>query len=161
LFMITSGLGTAGFEDGPDAIPPGVDIVDVRDLIDDGGTQDVEPIVRDIDIALKCLEDGRCCIRCQHGISRSNAVAAAVIAAGKGIDYAAALRMVEAAVKRAHPKPGILAACQRALEAWRNSPEQREHEESLEENYLPDCRPSEYVGLDSKMLYWDEEYTPQ
>lgn len=89
---ISPRLGTAPFEEGVGT--SGVVLVDVRNLVDRAGN-DAATIRRHVDAALSALRRGdRVLVCCDHGISRSNAVATAVLASEKGISFDAALATV-------------------------------------------------------------------
>ena len=81
---------------------PGVVVVDVRDLVD--GANEPALIWQKIKTAMAVLKlNDRVVIQCAAGISRSNAIAAAVLAVREGFDYSDALRIVIAKVPRANP----------------------------------------------------------
>lgn len=89
---ITEFLGTAPWEMSPQAGTDG--IVDVR-LLRDGAGNSPELVRRKVAEAAGHLSAGRRVVLCcDHGISRSNAMAAAVLAGHKGIPYSEALRCV-------------------------------------------------------------------
>lgn len=98
---ISPRLGTAPFEEGVGTT--GVALVDVRNLVDRAGN-DAATIRGHVDAALSALRRGeRVLVCCDHGISRSNAVATAVLAAEQGTGFDAALATVLATV----PPPEI------------------------------------------------------
>jgi nucleoside-diphosphate-sugar epimerase len=98
---ISPRLGTAPFEEGVGNA--GVVLVDVRNLVDRAGN-DAATIRGHVDAALSALRRGdRVLVCCDHGISRSNAVATAVLAADLGTSFEAALATVLATA----PSPEI------------------------------------------------------
>ncbi|WP_176693142.1 NAD-dependent epimerase/dehydratase family protein [Arenimonas terrae] len=98
---ISPRLGTAPFEEGVGNA--GVVLVDVRNLVDRAGN-DAATIRGHVDAALSALRRGdRVLVCCDHGISRSNAVATAVLAAEQGTSFDAALITVLATT----PSPEI------------------------------------------------------
>ena len=87
---IINQLGTAPFEE----IKPADEflIADVRDLVDKAGNTP-ETIKEKIEIGTAGLKAGRkVVVCCDHGISRSNAVAAAILNKFEGIAFNEALR---------------------------------------------------------------------
>jgi nucleoside-diphosphate-sugar epimerase len=88
---ITRELGTGARETIDE---PGVDIVDVRHLVDKGGNSE-ETVRSAVAEALKLLAQGsRVVVCCDYGMSRSNSIAAGVLAIHKGISFSDAVREV-------------------------------------------------------------------
>jgi len=95
-WVIEDILGTCAFGD---ETPPGVIIVDVRDLPD--GKADPMQIIRKIRTIIKCLSTGNAIvIRCQAGISRSNSIVVGVLCTMNGKSW----DENEAFVKKAVPQ---------------------------------------------------------
>ncbi len=111
---ITAQLGTAphaGTADVADAL-----IVDVRAMVDRGGNR-VQQLHGYIQAALEGLGSGRrVLICCDHGISRSNAVAAAVLSRHAGVSFDEAVRQVLAATDAAEIRLDVLDAVRAAVE---------------------------------------------
>ncbi|MBU1003189.1 MAG: NAD(P)-dependent oxidoreductase [Proteobacteria bacterium] len=88
---ITERLGTAPFSS---VLPEGAVRVDIRELVDRGGNP-AEELLGRTDAALEALESGwRVLLCCDHGISRSNAMAALVLALAEGLSFSVAVRRV-------------------------------------------------------------------
>lgn len=89
---ISDQLGTAPYDFVKDI--SSISLVDVRDLVDkEGNNSDV--ITSKIDQAIKSLDDGKkTVICCDYGMSRSNSIAAGVIAKREGIHLSEAVRKV-------------------------------------------------------------------
>lgn len=97
---VSHDLGTAPFAEGARCID--VVVVDVRNLLDRAGN-DATTIRTHVDAARIALERGqRVLVCCDHGISRSNAIATAVLASARGISFDTALETVFAAA--GHPE---------------------------------------------------------
>jgi len=109
---ITERLGTARWGD-PEV--GDVRVVDVRDLLDRGGN--ARSVVADrIDAAVRAVrERGRVVICCDHGMSRSNAIAAGVLAKLDGIPFDEAAGRVVRLAGAAHVKTEMLATVRAAL----------------------------------------------
>src|SRR5579872_4507481 len=89
---ITEKLGTAAW--GNFTAPPDAEIVDARDLLDKEGN-DADVVRRKILRALPQLRSGqRIIVCCDYGMSRSNAIAAGLLALEKGISFEEAVRRV-------------------------------------------------------------------
>jgi len=89
---ITATLGTAAYNTLPDGGEYG--IVDVRDLVDRGGNPP-SLVAEKIEQALSHLERGqKVVICCDYGVSRSNAIAAGVLARTKSFEWHEAVREV-------------------------------------------------------------------
>lgn len=90
---ITERLGTASATEVCGAA--GVEIIDVRDLVDKGGNQP-NVVKEKIQIGLEHLWKGsKVVVCCDYGISRSNAVAAGIIAVFDRISLSDAVRLVQ------------------------------------------------------------------
>jgi UDP-glucuronate decarboxylase len=117
---ITPSLGTGPFAlagQTGDAV-----VVDVRFLLDRAGNKP-EVVGRVIDDALQWLRSGRrVLICCDHGISRSNAVAAGVLSRWEGVPFATALRRVLDATGGAELRVDVLDTVRRALGATDAAP---------------------------------------
>ncbi|MBO6634026.1 NAD-dependent epimerase/dehydratase family protein [Parvibaculum sp.] len=90
-------------------------VIDVRELVDRAGN--ATNILRDkITAAAASLGDGRkTVICCDHGISRSNAVAAGVLSQTEGISFESAIRRVIAATGESEMRPEVVEAVRRSL----------------------------------------------
>lgn len=112
---ITERLGTApatGHE-----FPEGAIVVDVRDLVDKHGN-DPAVVRRALDRAADAMRRGATVVVCcDYGISRSNAVAAGVIALANATDLDDAVMLVTRATGEGDIKLGPLEAVRRALGA--------------------------------------------
>lgn len=111
---ITNSLGTAAFEE----IQPTDDflIIDVRDLVDKAGNIP-ETIKEKIEQGTAGLKAGRkVIVCCDHGISRSNAVAAAILHKFKGIAYGEALRRTLLATGMKSIRLEVISAVSKAIE---------------------------------------------
>jgi len=110
---ITERLGTCAWEELP---PDGVRVLDVRDLVDKRGNAPhvVKPKIEE---ALAYLRRGeRVVVSCDYGISRSNAIAAGILAAYEGIALNEAVRRVVAATGESSIKLEVLSAVRLALQ---------------------------------------------
>lgn len=86
----------------------GVEVVDVRDLIDKGGNR-VDSISEKIEQGVSAIRLGKkTVICCDHGISRSNAIAVGVLSSIEGITVSEAVRRVMAATNNAEIRLDIL-----------------------------------------------------
>ena len=103
---ITAQLGTAPalqFEVADD-----MNVIDVRDLVDKGGNP-VEAVREKIAAGHESLRSGkRTVVCCDYGISRSNAVAAGILARHESLPFAAAARRVLEATGETEVKLGPL-----------------------------------------------------
>lgn len=89
---ITDSLGTAPWESAVSV--PEITVLDVRDLVDKEGNSS-ELIRSKIEQGLDALDAGETVVvACDYGISRSNAVAAAILAVGRCIPYYDGLQLV-------------------------------------------------------------------
>ncbi|MDR2186450.1 MAG: NAD-dependent epimerase/dehydratase family protein [Azonexus sp.] len=111
---ITEQLGTAPANEVVGQT--GLNLVDVRDLVDKGGNS-VQAIRAKIDEGVKLLSAGlRTIVCCDYGISRSNAVAAGILARHDRIPFLDAVRMVQQRTGETEIKLEPLEAVRRALE---------------------------------------------
>ena len=91
-------------------------IIDVRDLVDKPGNTQVS-VKKKIDRALEAMGHGeRVVICCDYGISRSNAVAAGVLAKAKNIPFEQALRKVVQTTGEKHIKVEMTHIVRSAIE---------------------------------------------
>lgn len=112
---ITPDIGTGRYEDY--TCTSGVEIVDVRNMVDRNGNS-AAAVRAHISRALMALESGRrVVVCCDHGISRSSAIAAAVISQWHGISFDAALRQMLVASGYPEVRVEVLAAVREALPA--------------------------------------------
>ncbi len=112
---ITPALGTAAY--GVDRLPDDVVCADVRLLVDRAGNRP-EVLSRQIHMCLDALEAGRrVVVCCDHGISRSNAVAAGVLSRWKGIALTEAVRHVLHATGGAEMRMEVVEAVRSAIGA--------------------------------------------
>src|SRR5947209_511065 len=111
---ITERLGTAAWS--PDHDVPNTTIIDVRDLVDKHGNSPADLYAK-IAAGTDALGQGRSVVVCcDYGISRSNAVAAGIIALHERIDLDAAVRRIIAATGETSIKLAMLSTVRRALE---------------------------------------------
>jgi nucleoside-diphosphate-sugar epimerase len=90
---ITEHLGTAPAVEVQDQ--DGFYVVDVRDLVDKGGNS-VAAVRAKIELGVSALRRGeRTIVCCDYGVSRSNAVAAGVIARHQGLSFVKAVQLVQ------------------------------------------------------------------
>jgi UDP-glucuronate decarboxylase len=110
---ITERLGTAAASST--ALEPDMRMVDVRDLVDKSGNS--SGVVRHmIDGGVELLAAGhRVVVCCDYGISRSNAIAAGILAMSSGMPLPEAVRAVYAATEHAEMKLEPLQAVRGAL----------------------------------------------
>lgn len=98
------------------AAEDGLAIVDVRDLVDKAGNKP-EVIRQKIDAGVRALAAGhRVVVCCDYGMSRSNAVAAGVIALSRGIPFLSAVGIVQKVTGETEIKLEPLRAVRAALE---------------------------------------------
>ena len=110
---ITPLLGTAPAA----ALDPEADVavLDVRELVDRAGNNP-DRLREKILTGVALLRDGRkTVICCDHGISRSNAIAAGILSQAEDIPLRDAIRRVIAATGEHEMRPDVLEAVQRAL----------------------------------------------
>lgn len=94
----------------------GVVVIDVRDLIDKGGNH-AKSVREKIDQGVSALRLGmKTVVCCDHGISRSNAVAIGVLSNYEGISVSQAVRRVMTATDNAEIRLDILETVRDALE---------------------------------------------
>ena len=92
IHWITKDLGTASFDEASHLSD--ICIVDVRDLVDKGGNT-VDAIKTKIDCAIAYLkQDEKVVVCCDYGMSRSNAIAAGILAKHENINLNQAIRKV-------------------------------------------------------------------
>lgn len=105
-WIVPNKLGTASFESVSKAVD--IHILDVRDLVDKAGnSQDI--VKRKIDKGLELLQGSKpLVICCDYGMSRSNAVAAGILAAYSDIPLSAAIKRVIEATGEKEIKIDIL-----------------------------------------------------
>jgi UDP-glucuronate decarboxylase len=109
---ISDRLGTAAWDDPGTA---GAVVVDVRDLLDRAGNA-ADAVAARIEGAVRAVrEGGRVVICCDHGMSRSNAVAAGVLARLEGISFDEAARRVVNVAGATHVKSEMLTTVRSAL----------------------------------------------
>ena len=90
-------------------------VLDVRDLVDKGGNTS-DAVLEKIKKGTALLREGkRVIVACDYGISRSNAIAAGIIASVQGISVDAAIREVIARTDEREIKLELLAAVHAAL----------------------------------------------
>jgi UDP-glucuronate decarboxylase len=107
---------------------PGMAIVDVRDLVDKAGnrTDAVRNKINEGCESLRCGKKTVVC--CDYGISRSNAVAAGILALCEAIPFETAVRRVLEATGEKEIKAGPLQAVRRALgEDKKDTPHEKLH----------------------------------
>ncbi len=113
IYWVTPSLGTAARDEVGDE--SGLVIVDVRELVDQPGNS-VDAVQALIGRAVEALRHGdRVVICCDYGISRSNAVAAGVLAKAHAVGFGEALRHVLASVGEPPIKPELLAVVRTAV----------------------------------------------
>ncbi|MGA2606307.1 MAG: NAD-dependent epimerase/dehydratase family protein [Terriglobia bacterium] len=113
IHWISESLGTAAW-DGVDATP-GTHILDVRDLLDKEGNSPA--LLRSkINEGVACLQNGqKVVVCCDYGMSRSNAIAAGILAVHHSVDFESAIRQVIAATGEKAIKIAVLSAVREAL----------------------------------------------
>lgn len=122
VYWITSALGTASYDDQylltAPRYPPGVVVVDNRNLAD-GQENDPKLVWRNIKIGVLAVRGGsRVISQCQAGISRSNSVAAGILAVVGHIGFQDAVHKVHVKVPHAYPHPLVLDSVKLALERY-------------------------------------------
>ncbi len=89
---ITTFLGTGQY--GSFDVPPDTIILDVRDMVDKSGN-DETTILKKINHGVDALKRGqRIVVCCDYGISRSNAIAAGILAVFEGKSFDSSLRQI-------------------------------------------------------------------
>ncbi|MBW1989210.1 MAG: NAD-dependent epimerase/dehydratase family protein [Deltaproteobacteria bacterium] len=97
---ILPNLGTAAFDAAADE--PGVDILDVRDLLDKPGNPSARVAEKVAEGSRLLKENKKVVVCCDYGMSRSNAIAAGILASVESLAFGDALRRVmEATGERA------------------------------------------------------------
>lgn len=110
---ITDYLGTAAWENRGDIT--GLHLIDVRELVDKSGNTPMA-ISAKIDGALEHLKRGeKVVVCCDYGMSRSNAIAAGILASHLGIGMREATRRVVAATGGMGMRIEVLSAVRKAL----------------------------------------------
>jgi nucleoside-diphosphate-sugar epimerase len=110
---ITPSLATAAFDSRP-AAEHG-QVIDVRDLLDKAGNAP-ELVRAKIEAALVVLRaGGKVVVCCDYGLSRSNAVAAGVLAAHESVPFDSAVRRVLDATDRSPMRVEVLSVVRAAL----------------------------------------------
>lgn len=110
---ISSSLGTAAFDEA--ATTPGFHCLDVRDLVDKEGNSRVA-VERKIHEALEQIRQGsKVVICCDYGLSRSNAIAAGILAVQEGIAFDDALTRVLARTGETAIKLDVLSTVRNAV----------------------------------------------
>jgi nucleoside-diphosphate-sugar epimerase len=111
---ITAVLGTAAFDDA--SKQTGFAIVDVRDLVDRAGNLP-STVLEKVEEAIRLLRAGeKVVICCDYGLSRSNAVAAGVLANLLNVPFRRAVSEVVARTGQAAISVGVLSAVRQAVE---------------------------------------------
>ncbi len=126
---ITPYLGTGAF--GVDKLPDGAHCVDIRALVDKAGNRG-DSLLRYIRASLDLISaGGRVVICCDHGISRSNAVAAGVLSWHEGIPFSEAVRRVLSATGNAEIHLDVLSAVGETVSRPTESPVIQDHQRWL------------------------------
>ena len=95
---------------------PDMNIVDVRDMVDKAGNR-ADTVLQKITEGCDSLREGKkTVVCCDYGISRSNAVAAGILARHQSIPFEAAVRQVLEATGEKEIKIGPLNSVRMALE---------------------------------------------
>jgi UDP-glucuronate decarboxylase len=111
---ITPILGTAAAAEIRDL--PDIQVIDVRDLVDKAGNRP-DAIRETIRQGVIFLSEGKkTIVCCDYGISRSNAVAAGILASFQKAPLDVAVRQVQAATGETEIKLDTLSAVRRALQ---------------------------------------------
>jgi len=93
-----------------------MELVDVRDLVDKAGNRP-DAVKEKILAGVQCLRNGsKAVVCCDYGISRSNAVAAGILAVHNQIPFLDAVRMVQEKTGETEIKLAPLEAVRRAVE---------------------------------------------
>lgn len=112
---ITSDLGTAAADQVRNV--EGIHLVDVRDLVDKAGNN-VDSVRDKIDDGARALSSGlKTIVCCDYGISRSNAIAAGILAVHAKVTLYEALRIVQERTGETEIKLEPLKIVQRAINA--------------------------------------------
>ncbi|MFA6636508.1 MAG: NAD-dependent epimerase/dehydratase family protein [Candidatus Omnitrophota bacterium] len=111
---IRSNIGTASYEDGVEC--SGISIIDVRDIIDRKGNQELS-VMEKIDEAVLRVRNGeKIVICCDYGMSRSNAIAVGVLVKTEGLPFIDAVRKVLKTTGEKQIKVEMLSIVRSALE---------------------------------------------
>lgn len=111
---ITRLLGTAPASDVL-GVSDDICVIDVRDMVDKGGNR-VDFVRAKIDDGVVSLREGRrTIVCCDYGISRSNAVAAGILALYDKIEFSEAVRKVQSATGESEIKPEPLNSVRQAI----------------------------------------------
>jgi UDP-glucuronate decarboxylase len=111
---ITPSLGTGNFFQAKET--PGIYILDVRDLVDKAGNP-LEAVKGKIEEGCARLAAGeKVVVCCDYGISRSNAIAAGILARSKEIPFFDAVRQVMKALNEKSIKVEVLNVVLKAVE---------------------------------------------
>lgn len=112
---ITPLLGTASADETKNFI--GVQVIDVRDLVDKGGNR-TEAVKEKIMAGVSHLKNGaKTIVCCDYGISRSNAIAAGILAVHEQMPFADAVRTVQKQTGEKEIKLEPLNVVRRAIES--------------------------------------------
>lgn len=113
IHWITEHLGTSSWEQAERSLD--ANLLDVRDLVDKSGNTPAA-VKAKIDEALNWLQRGeKVVVCCDYGISRSNAVAAGILATHEKISLDEAVRRVMAATGETAIKIEVLSAVRKAI----------------------------------------------
>ena len=111
---ITEQIGTCPY--GRYQLPKNTECIDIRALVDRGGNTN-ELLNKYINQSLNLLENGKqIVISCDHGVSRSNSLAVAVLSHWENIDFRTAVRRVLVATDNAEIRLDMLEDVRRTLE---------------------------------------------
>jgi UDP-glucuronate decarboxylase len=113
-WIVANQLGTGPF----DRIPPDdYTVLDVRELVDKAGNS-TDAVRAKIDEGLAVIKSGSALVvACDFGISRSNAIAAGILASWRAIDFDDALQLVLAETGETSIKLAMLESVRQALGA--------------------------------------------
>lgn len=115
---ITPFLGTAPASDKLDVLE--VEIIDVREMVDRAGNN-TQSIKDKIHSGVKFIKDGKkIIICCDHGISRSNSIAAGILASVEHISLDAAVRQVIEVTGETEIQLGVIEAIRSVVESEKN-----------------------------------------
>ena len=113
---LTEKIGTAAHSEVlSSGLSEDVALVDVRDLVDKAGNSR-EIVLSKIDLAVRHLKEGRrVMIACDHGMSRSNAIAVGVIAKSEGVVFREAMARLKGKVDESGIKIEVLDIVRRVV----------------------------------------------
>jgi len=113
IHWISESLGSAAWDSFD--VAPGTHILDVRDLLDRDGNS--LPLVKSkINEGVACLQNGqKVVVCCDYGMSRSNSIAAGILAVHHAVDFDSAIRQVMAATGEKAIKIAVLSEVREAL----------------------------------------------